>query len=349
LLALEGLTLVLPFAALLAFAVNGAEGSVRVLGPIVTFALVPVAMVAFWWEDWPGTFRGPSWWSGWLNTLIIAVLAVLMTILGQAIAGGVDFRGIFDPTPGPGHLPTNPAVLPLAGAAFAVMLQFTLVNEGWPLRRWPVVPAGLAAGVFAWLVAVALYLSLVKTQPDPESGFSVRDGPVPATVFAAVLVCIGVWQVWLYVAWQGWPLSAIGSRPVRLVLANVVTIGGGWLTYLGVRQLTQPPTIVALAGSVIAAGLTVSMLFEGTLRYRLPPLWDRVLSVLVIAAVAAGFYSGLKALAPHLDLTAVTTPEWVTHATLNAIAVSVILHVAIGRRWPFGDNARPSQTGASGR
>jgi hypothetical protein len=27
--------------------------------------------------------------------------------------------------------------------------------------------------------------------------------------------------------------------------------------------------------------------------------------------------------------------EWVTHASLNAIGVGVILHVAIGRRWPF--------------
>lgn len=342
LLGLAGLLLVLPVAALLAFAVDGAEGSVRVLGPLATFALVPVAIVAFWWEDWPGTMHGPSWWSGWFNTAIIAALAVLLTILGQAIAGGVDFAGIFDPTPGHGHAPTHPAVLPLAGAAFAVMLQFTLVNEGWPLRRLPAIPAGLAAAVVAWLIALALYLTLVKTESEPGSGLSPRDGPVAAPTFAAVLTCIGAWQVWLFVAWQAWPFATISSRPVRLVTANVVTVAGGWLTYLGVRQITHPPTITALAGCVIAAGLTISMLFEGSLRYRLPPVWDRVSSVLVIAAVAAALYSGLAALAPHLGLTTITTPEWVTHASLNAIALSIILHVAVGRRWPFGDNTHPS-------
>lgn len=32
--------------------------------------------------------------------------------------------------------------------------------------------------------------------------------------------------------------------------------------------------------------------------------------------------------------------EWVAHVTLNAIGVSVTLHVAIGWRWPFGADAR---------
>ena len=28
--------------------------------------------------------------------------------------------------------------------------------------------------------------------------------------------------------------------------------------------------------------------------------------------------------------------DWVAHAGLNAIGAGVILHVAIGKRWPFG-------------
>ena len=47
--------LVVPIAALLALGAGGAERSLLVLGPLVTFSLPLVAMVAFWWEDWPGT------------------------------------------------------------------------------------------------------------------------------------------------------------------------------------------------------------------------------------------------------------------------------------------------------
>jgi hypothetical protein len=44
----------------------------------------------------------------------------------------------------------------------------------------------------------------------------------------------------------------------------------------------------------------------------------------------------VSAYAGHLHWTNVHPIEWVDHVMLNAIALSVILHVAIGRRWPFG-------------
>ena len=135
LLGLAGLLLVVPTALLLAFGAGGAEPSVLVLAPLVTFALPAVVMVAFWWEDWPGT-RLPARWSGWFDTLLIAVAAVVLTGLGQIAVGHLDLRGIFDPTPGPGHAPTFPATMPIAGAAFVAMIQLTLVNEGWPFRRF---------------------------------------------------------------------------------------------------------------------------------------------------------------------------------------------------------------------
>jgi hypothetical protein len=31
----------------------------------------------------------------------------------------------------------------------------------------------------------------------------------------------------------------------------------------------------------------------------------------------------------------VSADDWVEHASLDALATSVILHVAVGRRWPF--------------
>jgi hypothetical protein len=46
-LGLLGLLLVVPIAAALAFGAGGADASVEVLGPLVTYALPLVAMVAF--------------------------------------------------------------------------------------------------------------------------------------------------------------------------------------------------------------------------------------------------------------------------------------------------------------
>ena len=52
---LRGLWLVVPIAALLAAGAGGPERSLLVLGPLVTYSLPLIVMVAFWWEDWPGT------------------------------------------------------------------------------------------------------------------------------------------------------------------------------------------------------------------------------------------------------------------------------------------------------
>ena len=87
-LGLVGLLLVVPIAGVLAVGAGGAEGSVLVLGPLVTYSLPLVAMVAFWWEDWPGTRLRPSW-SGWADTALIAVGAVVLTGIGQVVVGRV--------------------------------------------------------------------------------------------------------------------------------------------------------------------------------------------------------------------------------------------------------------------
>ena len=95
---------------------GGAERSLLVLGPLVTFSLPLVAMVAFWWDRWPGTRLRPSW-SGWADTVLIAAGAVVLTALGQIAVGRLDLRAIFAPSPGTGHVPTFPATMPLAAAA----------------------------------------------------------------------------------------------------------------------------------------------------------------------------------------------------------------------------------------
>ena len=67
----------------------------------------------------------------------------------------------------------------------------------------------------------------------------------------------------------------------------------------------------------------------------------RVATLASTLIVATALYTLLTAYADSLDWTEPTSQEWVGHAGLNAIGVSVILHVAIGRRWPFGDNTSP--------
>jgi hypothetical protein len=348
-LGLAGVLLVLPVAILLALGAGGAEPSVLVLAPLVTFALPALAMIAFWWEDWPGSSLRPGW-SGLVDTVLIAIAAILLAMLGQIIVGRLDLRGIFDPTPGPGHSATFPAAMPLAGAAFVAMLQLTLVCEGWPLRRLGRFAGGIAALVASWAVAIVLYFVAIDFDAPAGSGLADRSGPLAGGDLGALLVLIGVAQVWLFVVWRGWPFAELERRWLRLVSANVVVIGGAWLTYAVVHGLGDVPTatISAAAGSFIAAGLVVGMLFEGSLRPRSPPAQERVATLAGVLLLATGLYLLLRAYADSVNWTRASAEEWVGHVGLNAIGVAVILHVAIGRRWPFGsDAALPQESDAA--
>jgi hypothetical protein len=336
-LGIAGLLLVVPVAIFLAYGIDGPEESLLILAPLSTFALPAVAMVGFWWNDWPGsTLQAP--WTGLVDTMLVLLAGVALTVLGQAVVGGIDARGIFDATPGPGIPPTFPATMPLAAAAFVAMLQLTLVSEGWPLRRFPRVPSGVAALALAWAVALAAYLLLVDVQPPPGQGLHARSGPVSGAAFGAWLVSVGAWQVAIYVVLHGWPLAEIRRRPLRLLAGNAVVIGGGWLTYLALRDLAdwEPATNSAVGGTAIAAALLIGMLFEGWPATKLPPLKGRLLKFVGIAVLTALLYLLLKALADDVDWTKGEPEDWIAYVGLNGIGIGVILHVAIGRRWPFG-------------
>ncbi|MFB9688978.1 hypothetical protein [Amycolatopsis plumensis] len=140
--------------------------------------------------------------------------------------------------------------VPLAAGIFAVMLQLTLVGEGWPLRgrgpHWP----DVAALASCWVVGWGLCLGLVATGAVPED----------------------------YAAW----FAVLGA-----------------------------PTV---AGSAIASMLVVATVFEVR-----PAVQVTLLEPLVARGAAV--------------------PErlagaWTTHATLNALSLAVILHVAVWRRRP---------------
>ena len=304
-LGLLGLLLVVPVAALVAVGAGGAESSLRILGPLVTFALPAVAMVAFWWEDWPGSSLRPGW-SGLVDTAFVAAVAVGLTLLGLLVVDS-DPGGVFTGA-------AFPDTMPLAAAAFVVMLQVTLVCEGWPLRRLDRFTGGLTALAVSWAVALALYAAGVHHRPG----------------FGAFLVLVGAWQVAIFLVWRGWPVAGIHGRGRRIASGNAIVLGGALLTFVVVEVsgAARPGTVSAAAGAFVAAGLVVAMLFEGWLRGRVVPLAATV-------ALAAVLFAALTAYADSVPFTSATSEEWVAHAGLNAIGVSVILHVAIGRRWPF--------------
>jgi aerobic-type carbon monoxide dehydrogenase small subunit (CoxS/CutS family) len=318
-----GLLVVVPFAVLLAISLGDLENAVLVLGPLTTFALPAVAMIAFWWADWPGRSLRAGW-SGLTDTLLAVAAGVLLTAAGQAVAADFNLSGMFQIDPGPGHPATYPVTLPLAGAAFAIMLQLSLVTEGWPLRGLGRIRAGLAALALSWAVALAAWLLLT----DPRTA-----GRVAPETFGVWLIVLGVWQVVFFVAAHGRPFSRISRRSLRLPIANAVTLALTALTYAALRMWAglDAERIGALAGTVVAAVLVVAMLFEGWLSDRL------VLGV--SAAVAAVLYALLSAVAAPLDWRRVGAQSWITTTALNFIGLLVILHVAVWRRWPVAGAA----------
>jgi hypothetical protein len=335
-LGLAGLLLVVPIAAALAIGAGGADRSVLILGPLVASAVPVVAMVAFWWEDWPGTRLRASV-SGWVDTAVIALGALVLTALAQILAGGLDPVGLFDPSPGPGHVPTFPATLPLAGTAFVVMLELTLVGEGWPLHRLARIPAGLIALAASWALAAVLYVTVVDIRPPAGSDVTARDGPLTGEHLGTVLVLIGSVQVLVYVLWPGRPFAAIRSRRTRLTCAHVAVVGGGVVAFLvlhtalGVGALT----ITAAAGCFVAACLVLGMQFEGLRLGDLGPVATRLVFTVAAVVLTGILVVTLRGFAAGMQLQRVTPDQWVVHASLNALAVSIILHVAVGRRWPF--------------
>jgi hypothetical protein len=335
-LGFRGLLLVLPIAAAMALAAGG-DGSTMVFAPLITYALPLVAMVAFWWEDWPGTRLRASL-SGWANTALIAAGAVVLTGIGQAVAGHLDPVAIFQASPGQGHVPTFPATLPLAGSAFVAVLEITLVGERWPIDKLPRLPAGLIAVLCAWAVAFVVYFTLVAITPPAGSRVSPRHGPVPGADLGAVLVVISCWQVLVFVVWRGWPLTFIVNRPIRLACAHVLVLGGGLLSYVVLHAVfgVAAATIAAVAGCFIASGLLLGVQFENVLRGRLPSHLERSALLLMTIALTATFDGLLSAAADAIHLTRVRSDDWVEHASLNALSTSILLHVAVGRRWPFG-------------
>ena len=125
---------------------------------------------------------------------------------------------------------------------------------------------------------------------------------------------------------------------MRLLAGNALVIGGGAATYLVLRDLANlsPQAIGAACGCVISAGLMVALVFEGwpgALLRR--PGAGRVVTLVFTAAVAVGLNRALAGYADSVHWVRATANDWVTVAGLAFSAVGIILHVAIGQRWPL--------------
>ncbi|WBB58304.1 hypothetical protein O7599_21975 [Streptomyces sp. WMMC500] len=318
---LIGLAFVVPVAVLLSAAAGGALHSVVVLGPITTFALPIMAMIAFWWEDWPGTLF-PRPWSGLSDTALVVAGGAVLAVLGQLVVNGSDLVGVFDP--GPDHPGLDPAANSLAGSIFTLVLQLTLVCERRPLGRLAPAPAGLAAVGLCWVLGLIAWYAAVDS--DAIEGES----------YGAWFTSIGAWQMFFWVALRGWPFARIDRTWLRLLLGNVVVVACGWAAYLLARHaLDWPdPRITATAGTAIGCILLVSMLFEAWPAIRLTPAPGRTLAVLTAVALTALLVWLLPKLAHALDVPEAREWSWTTHVMLNATSTAVILHVVVWKRWP---------------
>ena len=335
------LTAVVFFA--LALGTGSTATALLILGPISTFALPAVAMIAFWWNDWPGS-RLSVPWTGLIDTALIIVAAIVLSIAGQAIVERPDVRAVFETAPGPA---TFPATLPLAGAAFTAMLQLSLPCERWPLggigRLW----SGVAALALSWAIGIGAYFLFVNLDAVPAAeraaaGLRNPGGPVPAPDFGSALVAVGVWQALFFIGLRGWPVNLIARRPRRLIAGNILVIVLGALTYLLLRDVAgwQPDAIGAACGCVIAAVLVVGMLFEGWPATRLSPARGRLLTLLLTALVAVALDRVLATYANGVTWTRATPDDWVTTAALSFLGLGIISHVAVGLRWPFALKTR---------
>jgi hypothetical protein len=338
------LTAVVFFA--LALGTGSTATGLLILGPISTFALAGVAMIAFWWNDWPGS-RLAAPWTGVIDTVLVAAIAVVLTIAGQAVIERPDIRAVFEATRGPGAPTTFPATMALAGATFAAMLQLSLVCERWPLGGLGRLRSGIAALVLSWAIGVGAYFLFVNISHLPAAERAVaglRDpgGPVARADFGAALIAVGVWQAVLFIAQRGWPVNTITRRGLRLLAGNVLVVGLGAGTYAALRDAAglSPGTIGAVCGCVISAVLMLAMIFEGWPATLLRPAADRVLTFALTGIVAVVLYRALAAYADGVHWIRATPDDWITSASLSFVGAGIILHVGIGLRWPFPAAAR---------
>lgn len=324
---------------------GGPQTALETVGPIATFALPVLGVSALWWEGWPARrLRQPL--AGLANLALIVAGGIVLTFVAQTVVGRIDMGGVFSiPAEGATTFPTWPWTMPLGVLAFVAFLQITFVNERWPLAGLDGRVAGATVLVAAWAIALVVYVLIVNWHfvPPPAReaiGLGNPGGPESGLDLLGWLACVTAFQVLFYIALGGWPTVRIRGAAARLVAANALTVGGGWLTWLvlfhGLDVTT--PTIAAISAGVAAAAVISAILFDNW------PAGPRPgLVAAQVALVTAALFYGLRALGDGIETWNRDPVElWVTVSCLNFIAATAIAHVAVFHRWPIRPADAPS-------
>lgn len=352
---LAGAVIVAAFFVLLGL-VPGAQRSLEIVGPISTFALPVLVVVALWWEGWPFSRAGRPLASA-LNTLLIAVAAVALAVLGQAIVGRVDVGGLFSPAAAAerGVFVGFPFLVPLAVCVFLVTLQLTFVCKRWPLHKLPNPQAGLAALALSWGLGLIAYLLIANwdSVPAPAQeaiGLNNPGGPMNAVNLLGFLTSLAFWQIFLFVLLPTPPTDRITATAPRLIAANATVLVLGWLSY----QLLQNglgwtvPRIAAVCGVGVAACLVIGMLFEGWPSRLVPVQFVAVTRVATLVVLMVAGHVGLTELGSAVaDWDSAQLDLWVAVGSLNYIASAIVIHCAVFRRWPLTAPAQPDDHSAA--
>ena len=338
---LIGLGVVFAAAAILGLPM-GTQRTLEVLGPVSTFMLPLLAVMALWWGGWPFQRSGRAG-AGLLSLAVLVGGALVLTFVGEAVVGKASISHLLGDGAEAGRMVSFPWTVPLAAFVFVTMLQLTFVCRHWPFAKLGVVASGLAALATSWGVGIAGYLLLANWDfvPAPaRAAMGLRNpgGPINGLDLIGMLLCVVVWQMVVFFLMEGYPIAKIPSNTAYLAVANVTTIGGGIVTWLvlhdGLNRTV--PQIGAFAGVTVAATLIAGLLFEQWPARLLRSNGSRRLGLLATTAViAVGLGYALRAIALATD-TWTRDPAllWVGVTGLNFIGAVVIIHAALWRRWP---------------
>src|SRR4051812_22858384 len=184
---------------LLGIVPGGPQPALETAGPIATFALPVLAASALWWAGWPAQrLRQPS--AGIVNLVLIIAVGIALTIAAQAVVGHVDLAGIFTQAPaGASVFTTWPWTMPLGVLVFVATLQFTFVNEKWPLHRVGGPAGGFLVIAASWVVGLAVYLLVVNWDMVPAPareaiGLGNPGGPVNGLELLGWLAVVTAFQ-----------------------------------------------------------------------------------------------------------------------------------------------------------
>ncbi|MFR0359414.1 hypothetical protein [Streptomyces sediminimaris] len=315
----------------------GPMGSLLVLGAPTTFAMPILAAVA----DWDAGVRGR--WATTVDSLLIVIGAVGLTLLGQVLIGHADLVGATRTTAtGAGRqMPTFPYEIPLGALAFVTFLQVSIVSEGrlvFPARHGP--KAGRLAVLGCLAAALAAYAALANW--DAASAdvrqLSLWDphGPFRALDIAAWLISVAIWQT-AHALLDGWPYSLIKARPARVAVANVTVVALGSATYtVATGPLGANGAQLSAAGAMFVVGSSlVGPLLNGWPLTAARPAWRRTWLAVSATGIAVAAYAALHRLGLTTEhhWTRQTPVElWMVVCGLNLIGGAIPWYTRILRR-----------------